>query len=80
MNVSSRELMEGVLNKLKTLGAKGERVLEMLKNVDKSKLYEKTASTVTKDLVTVKEQQFNNKSKYLYCDKDVHTFEKSSKL
>lgn len=64
MNVSSRELMEGVLSKLKTLGARGGRVLEMLKNVDKSKLSENTTSPVTDDLVTMKIQPFTTKSNY----------------
>lgn len=42
--------MEGVLRKLKMLGPKGERVLEMLKNVDKAKLNEtSTESSVTVD-------------------------------
>lgn len=36
--VSSNELMEGVLMKLKQLGTKGERVLELLQQVDKTKL------------------------------------------
>lgn len=36
--VSSNELMEGVLIKLKQLGTKGERVLELLQQVDKTKL------------------------------------------
>lgn len=55
--------MEGVLNKLKTLGARGERVLEMLKNVDKSKFYENTSSTVTENLNAMKEEEIT-KSKY----------------
>lgn len=37
-NISSKELLDGVLKKLKLLGLKGERVLEMLQNVDKSKI------------------------------------------
>lgn len=57
--------MEGVLNKLKTLGSRGERVLEMLKSVDKTKFYDNTASTVTEDLVTKKDEQFITKSKFL---------------
>lgn len=36
--MSSNELMEGVLIKLKQLGSKGERVLELLQQVDKTKL------------------------------------------
>lgn len=38
--MSSKELMEGVLRKLKVLGTKGERVLGMLQMVDKSTLLE----------------------------------------
>lgn len=63
MNVSSRELMEGVLNKLKTMGARGGRVLEMLKSVDKTKLYENTPSTITEDSVKMKEQKFITEGK-----------------
>lgn len=36
--MSSKELMEGVLRKLKVLGSKGERVLDMLRKVDKAQL------------------------------------------
>lgn len=51
--MSSKELMEGVLRKLKVLGSKGERVLDMLQKVDKSKLnaggaaVEEPATTLT---------------------------------
>lgn len=50
--MSSKELMEGVLRKLKVLGSKGERVLDMLQKVDKSMLHEKGAAAVNRTAET----------------------------
>lgn len=50
--MSSNELMEGVLMKLKQLGTKGERVLELLQQVDKTKLLSESEAAADESVKT----------------------------
>lgn len=60
--VSSKELMEGVLIKLKLLGTKGERVLELLQQVDKTKFLDEEDVSTTETSIKMNNETVRNHS------------------